>query len=417
MQPTRFLSFWLVCLCLTAGLCSCGGSSGSGGDAPPAGFETFQLANLVIGQGLFSAGTENAGRGTGDPGDIAGDGMVSPVGNAAIINSLLYIPDSGNNRILGFDTLPNLNGTAADFALGQNDLASGSTGSGSGQLTAPQTVKATASQLFVTDTDNNRLLIWNSLPAESGAAADLVVGQAGFGFNLPGVAANRLTAPASCFVVDNRLIIADRGNHRVLIWNNIPAADGVDADLVLGQSDFAHNAANDDNQDGAQDITPSARTLNTPSDIWSDGNRLIVADSGNNRVLIWDTFPAENFAPASTVIGQPDMSSDTAGISATELNAPLALAGDGQQLFIADRNNHRVMIWETLPDTDFAAADVVLGQSDFTHNTANDDNQDGVDDGQPSARTLKLPAGIELVGKLLLVSDTGNHRALLFQGL
>lgn len=417
MKPFRFLSYWLFCLCLTAGLCSCGGGSSGSGDDSPAGFDSFQRATLVIGQALFTVGTENAGRGTGDPGDIAADGMVSPVGNAAIINSPLFIPDSGNNRVLGFDTLPTINGSAADFALGQNDLTSASSGSGSGQLAAPQTVTAAADQLFVVDTGNNRVLIWNTLPDESAAAADLVVGQVGFGLNLPNVAANRLASPASCFIIDGRLIVADQGNHRVLIWNSIPAASNVDADLVLGQDDFIHNAANDDNQDGAVDVTPSARTLNAPSDIWSDGNRLIVADRGNNRVLIWDSFPTGNFAPASTVIGQPDMLSATAGTSATELNGPLALASDGQQLFLVDRNNHRVLIWETLPNIDFAAADVVLGQSDFNHNTANDDDQNGVDDGQPSTRTLNLPAGIELAGQRLLVSDTGNHRFLLFEGL
>lgn len=418
MNSYRSLLCWLLFLCLTAGFYACGGSGGSSdsGDDLPAGLESFQRAALVIGQSQFTAATENAGRGTGDPDDIAADGMVFPAGNATIINGRLFIPDTGNNRVLSFNALPVINGSAADFALGQNDLASASTGSGAGQLAAPQTVKAVANQLFVTDTGNNRLLIWNALPEESGAAADLVVGQAGFGFNLPNVADNRLSAPASCFIVNNRLIVADQGNHRVLIWNSIPADGTVKADLVLGQNDFTHNTANDLNQDDNEDAAPSAQTLNAPSDIWSDGNLLIVADRGNNRVLIWDSFPEENFAPANTVIGQADMLSATAGTSATKLNAPLALASDGQQLFVVDRNNHRILIWEVLPDTNLAAADIVLGQSDFTHHAANDDDQDGADDGQPSARTFNLPAGIELAGQRLLISDTGNHRFLLFEG-
>lgn len=415
MKSRLFLISWLLCLPLTAWLWSCGGSSGDG-DKPLVAFETFQSASLVIGQTNFTSGTENAGRGTGDLGDIAGDGVVNPAGNAAIVNSRLYLPDSNNNRVLGFDTLPSLNSSTADFALGQNDLASAGTGSGSGQLAGPQTVKAADGKLFVTDTDNNRVLIWNNLPDEDGAAAEVVVGQVGFGFGAPSTAANRLNGPQSCIVVDGKLIVADTGNNRILIWNSIPIAGGADADLVLGQDEFDRNTANDHDQDGLEDTNPSARTLNSPTDVWSDGNRLIIADRGNNRVLIWASFPTEDFAPAIAVLGQASMTTATAGTSAAELDTPTALACNGQKLYIADRNNHRVLGWNDLPSANFAEADLVLGQSDFTHGAPNDDDQNGTADGQPSARTFRLPSGIELAGSRLLVSDTGNNRFLLFEG-
>ena len=67
--------------------------------------------------------------------------------------------------------------------------------------------------------------------------------------------------------------------------------------MVLGQNSFTNCIANDDDQDGADDGVPTARTLASPTGVWSDGTRLVVADKSNNRVLIWNSFPTTNFTP------------------------------------------------------------------------------------------------------------------------
>jgi hypothetical protein len=54
----------------------------------------------------------------------------------------------------------------------------------------------------------------------------------------------------------------------------------------------------------------SASTLHYPSGIWSDGEKLIVADAWNHRVLIWHSIPTENGQAADVVIGQPDFESN-----------------------------------------------------------------------------------------------------------
>lgn len=413
--PRRMILLTFAALAL--GLAACGGGGGDGGDDETViAFENFQPASLVIGQTTFTAATANAGRGTGDPGDVNSDGLVTPFGNPVVAGGRLYLPDSGNNRILGFEDLPFLNGTAADFALGQTDLVSNGIGTGSGQLAGPQTVHAADGQLFAADTGNNRVLIWTPLPSASGAAAGIVVGQAGFGLNASATSASGLNGPQSCLAVGGKLIVADTDNHRILIWNTIPAASGAAADLVLGQSDFTHGQANDDDQNGIQDVQPSARTLNRPTDIWSDGSQLLVADQANHRVLIWTSFPTSDFQPADLVLGQPDMTSAAAGTSASELAFPTALTSNGRLLFVADRNNNRVLISNSLPSVDFAEADRVLGQSDFAHNAADDDDQDGTTDAQPSAGTLNAPSALAWTSGQLLVTDSGNHRVLFFDG-
>jgi hypothetical protein len=82
------------------------------------------------------------------------------------------------------------------------------------------------------------------------------------------------------------LFLADAFNNRVLIWNSIPTANFTPADLVLGQGDFTHRAANDDLQSGAIGANSTARTLSTPAGVYVYGTKLFVADNANNRYLI-----------------------------------------------------------------------------------------------------------------------------------
>ena len=56
--------------------------------------------------------------------------------------------------------------------------------------------------------------------------------------------------------------------------------------------------ANDFNDSGGPSV------LNHPTKVTTDGTRLIVADTYNHRVLIWNKIPTENYSPADVVIGQ-----------------------------------------------------------------------------------------------------------------
>ncbi len=42
-----------------------------------------------------------------------------------------------------------------------------------------------------------------------------------------------------------------------------------------------------------------------PRGVWLDDQHLIVCDSGNHRVLIWNGLPSHDHAPADVVLGQP----------------------------------------------------------------------------------------------------------------
>jgi len=429
MKTYRSIAIPALFLIGTVLLAGCGGGGGDSGTyiiTTPTTVAKAQSADTVIGQSTFSSYSSLT-----EPTysrDIAAYTNDGSFGSPLVNNGILYLPDTNANRVLGYNSIPATNGASADFVLGQTTFASYSSGSGANHMYFPQTVRASSDgKLFVTDYNNNRILVWNTAPTSTGVPADLVIGQPTFGSTTELPANSGLFNPEDMIVVGSKLIVADSGNNRILIWNSIPTANGTPADLVLGQNIISDTniAANDTNQDGVEDSAPNSQTLNYPSGIWSDGTRLIVCDSLNNRVLIWNNFPTANFTRADLVIGQSDFVRTAAnddnqnGLTdatptARTFDFPYYVASDGTRLFIADSLNNRIVMWNTIPTTNFAAANRLFGQASFTAFTENDDNQDGFTDGVPSARTLYYPSGVYINGSSLFVTDNTNNRFLIY---
>lgn len=410
-------------------LTACGGSSEgvtAGPEAHPPGqapmeavhLRTFQPAALAVGQGTFD---DNIGR-------TGAEGLSRPMHAVVAPGGTFYVSDSENHRVLIFAQLPTANGASAIGVLGQPDLVTGAPPAGTARdnFRAPRSLSVAAGKLAVTDGLRHRVLVYNTLPTASGALPDVVVGQADFSASVRGCAADRLNFPESSFLTpDGKLLVADTGNNRVLIWNQSPTTHGQAPDRVLGQGRLDTCAANDDDQDGTAAGSPTARTMWQPAGVWSDGHRLVVLDSLNNRVLIWNQFPTSNFQAADLVLGQgsftmnrrndddQDGTYDGAPTARTLSGPYLGVASDGTRLAISDGTN-RVLAWNAWPTRNFQPADVVLGQTSFSGVTENDDDQDGTRDPQPTARTLYLPYGLSFHNGRLLVADSANNRVLAF---
>ncbi len=385
-------------------LAGCGGGS-SGGPRPDdtLRFTTFQTAEVVVGQPIFAFNDANQGLGTPTSQTLAYPGMPS--------SDPFFLPDMSNHRVLGYSQTPFLSNVGANFVLGQPDLGFDFAGLGATALNAPICARVADGRLFVSDTGNHRVLIWDGVPSDNAAPASVAVGQPDLSSGAAATSATRLRDPAGIVVAGTRLLIADRSNHRVLIWNTIPETSGVAADLVLGQPDFKAGLANGGRQ-------PAADTLHDPFDVWSDGTRVVVADRGNNRVLIWLSFPTTNAQPADLVLGQSDFRAAVPGLGADGLYRPCSIASRGTQFFLADAGNHRVLIWNSFPARSQAPADAVLGQADFEHGAPNDPDQDGAPSVASSARTFFSAHDlltVAIVGNSLFVGDTGNHRMLVFR--
>ena len=380
---------------------------------------SFQAAYIVIGQADFTGTTGNQG-GTADANTIS-----EPYGNPGVANGILYLSEYGNSRLLGFNTIPSENNAVADFVLGQPDFTTTNSALSATGFSGTQTVAFDGNKMFVVEYEANRVLIWNNTPTSGGVPADIVVGQSDFTTGAGGgCSANGLEFPETLWAANGKLVVTDTDHNRVLIWNSIPSSNNVPADIVLGQQDFTHCAANDTDNDGASDGV-SAATLNSPAGVWTDGTRLVVLDWSNNRALIWNTFPTSNFTPADVVLGQSNFVNNRANDdnqdgtvdttpTARTLDSPYdGVYSNGRQLYITDTDNNRVLIWNTFPTSNFTPADVVLGQADFTLKAANDSDGDGTTD-SASAQTLDFPTGVYLSGSQLIVADTNNHRYLIY---
>jgi hypothetical protein len=375
------------------------GGGGGGGKTTPLSFDTFQAAELAIGQADLSSGAPNGG------GAISASGISGPYGAPA--QGSLYAPDQSNHRVLGFSSMPASSGASADFVLGQDDFVTGSSGTAADEFRSPLRCVTAGGKLLLLEIGNNRILIWNSLPT-SNVPADVVVGQPDFTLSASGTSATNLNQPIDMFVYGGRLFVSDYINNRVLIWNSIPSSNGAAADVVVGQPDFTT-------------ATPglSATALAAPRGIWVGDGKLVVCDGGNRRVLIWNTIPQSNGAPADLVVGAPDLNTAGSGTdaAATNIGRPLSATSDGNTLYVADGTYHRVLIYP-FPDSNGAAATKVLGQTNFTLSAGNDPNQDGVSEGVVSARTFATgsysPNGITIIGRQLIVTDQSNNRYMVF---
>jgi hypothetical protein len=113
--------------------------------------------------------------------------------------------------------------------------------------------------------------------------------------------------------------------------------------------------------------SPSAANLSYPYQLATDGTKLFVADTGLNRVLIWNSVPAANGVGANTVIGQPDMATkDYRTASAQDFATPTSVAFGNGKLYVTDGDNSRILVWNSVPTGNYVAADGVHGQPVFS---------------------------------------------------
>ena len=372
-----------------------------------------------------------------------GNGNPTPNNNRVLVFSGLSnsIPQPTAEYRLTNNPCPICVGNAA-LVLGQPDFNSTAYSITSKGMRTPTAVATDGRILAIADTDNNRILIWRNYPTQMDQPADVVIGQPDFthaATSLPPTAKS-LRGPQGLWIQNGKLFVADTQDHRVLIYNSIPTANNAAADVVLGEPNFTSTIP-----DNLVDQTSNASATNmiSPVGVSSDGTHLFVVDLGQNRILIWNHIPTTNATPADVAIGQPDLKSgiannafntpanatadsdnNTQGLTPVlcqstgmdsdstalfpnlcekTLSFPRAVLAAGGRLFIADGGNDRVLIYNSIPTTNGAAADIVLGQPDFV-----------TDNPSTSADAMQTPAGLAWDGTNLYVSDTFNVRIMIF---
>lgn len=364
---------------------------------------TNMSADVVVGQTDFTSRSSNQG-------GSAGANTISLVPGVWSDGKKLIMADIANDRVTIFNSFPTANDASADVVIGQPDMNTSDPNltAAANNLNSPYGVFFDGQKLFVADANNNRVLIYNSIPTANGASADVVVGQTdmtGSSANQGGsVAANTLGFPEGVYSDGVRLFIADSLNNRVLVYNSIPTANGASADYVIGQTDLDHNGIN-------QGGSVGANTLFAPTSVFAHSGKLFIADDANDRVLIYNSIPTASNPNADVVVGQADMNSNSANQGgspdANTISDPYSVMSDGTRLIISERSNHRVSIFNSIPTANNARADYVIGQPDFTSNSLNQG-------GSVAANTLYAQGQAYFAAGKLIVGDALNSRALIF---
>ncbi|HXI43094.1 MAG TPA: hypothetical protein VNH83_24140, partial [Bryobacteraceae bacterium] len=417
-------------------------------------FTTGQAGRAVVGQSTFT------GTLTG-----ASQTLIGGASGLAFRNDTLFVADSNrlgsapvNNRVLIYQHIssmfppqdqvppgqgsrcPACGGTAS-VVLGQANFTTTDPGASQTGMQLPTAVATDGTILAVADTNNNRVLIWHTIPTSNNAPADVVVGQPDFKTTLTTVppTAKSMRGPQGVWIQNGKLYVADTQNHRILIYNSIPASNGATADVVLGQPNFTTFVEPDLTQ-AKSDAT--ADNMLNPVSVTSDGVRLYVADLGHNRVLIWNSLPTQNAQAADVALGQPNLTSSipnnsftgapaTASTDTTNKETPVMCTvstgtdlanhptypalcsstmsfpryalSDGTWLFVADGGNDRVLVYRHVPTTSGAVADIILGQADGN-----------TDEASPSTDRLQTPTSLAWDGTNLYVADTYNRRVMIY---
>ncbi len=364
-------------------------------------FLSGQNASVVIGQPGFYSNSSGAG-----PNRLSG-----PRGIALDTSGNLWVVDKYNSRILRFSP-PFSDGMSADLVIGQTDLYLSLPPAymAAYTLKSPQSIAFDNNgRMWVTDDGFNRALRF-SPPFLNGMSADLVIGGANFYSGYGGaVSAKRICGQylsAACDAAGN-LWLSDGGCNRVLRFSP-PLTNGMEANLVLGQGNFA-------SYDGAS-WPPNNHSFDTPTAVTIDREgKLWVTDLFNDRVLEFEQ-PFTNGKDASQVVGQPhfttnnDMSGLTQPVK-NRLSRPTAADFDNMgNMYIADAGNSRVVQFKP-PFSNGMDAALVIGQPDFNSRAA----------GASPAKLGGWFWDVEVKGFVytdphgrMWVSDSTNNRILLF---
>ncbi len=342
-------------------------------------------------------------------------------------NQRLFVGDGSNNRILVFDIAPERikTGMDASIVLGQEDFTSREPGLDARRLSRPGALAfdPTSQRLFVSDSGNNRVLVFDVAPArlETFRAAADVMGQPDFvsaaprtdlrGFATGGLAYDDRTA---------RLFIAEQVSRiehmRITVYDVGPGASLRDAEplAVLGKPGFG---AYDPIVSREQSVWPRLGSASIDSE-----RQLLVATEGypgGNRAIIWDISPERlrTGMPAVEVVGHLDDEghTDFERRAANDRATPnhiyprdVVLDPVDHRLFAIDQYNNRVLVWQLDRQNRVKDRDArwVLGQPDLYSG--------GLYPIGPTTIKIPLAVAYDPHHKRVFVSDGWGNRILVF---
>jgi sugar lactone lactonase YvrE len=292
----------------------------------------------VLGQSDFVSFGDGSGQGQLDnPSGVAFDDA----------NDRLFVADRDNNRVVVFNVASITDGENAVNVLGQPDFATTGGAASQSKMNDPVGLAydSVNDRLYVVETTNYRILVYDTASITDGENAINVLGQSNFTGTGSGTTAGTVNQPwgAAIDTTNDRLFVADAANNRTLVYDVASITDGEDAVNVLGQANFTSGTAN-------RGGSAAANTQSFPTGVEYDptSDRLYVNDAFNNRTLVYDTASITDGEDAGNVLGQSDFTGTTGASTATGQSLPIDVAHDSgnERLFVAGNSSNRVVVYE-----------------------------------------------------------------------
>lgn len=308
-------------------------------------FHNGDPADLVIGQPDFRTAVANVDtHGSAIPSRTS---LFSPEGIVVDQSSgALFVADAGNNRVLRFPRpVAQIGRITPDAVIGQVDFNSSVSAAVSAfSLKLPGSVALGPNgDLFVADTGNSRVLEY-AAGAGTGASAIRVYGQPNFasGVISQQVSAQTMTEPQGLFVDSAaNLYVADTNANRVLIFPNTPAAPpaGMAAAFVIGQPRF-------DSHGTSTFSVPSDVATDQAGNIYvsDSGNNRVLEFSSLVFLPIAGAAPTGVVGQQAIGGTAPNWNSPDGLATPEGLRYPAGIYLDRQDtLYVADTQNSRVV--------------------------------------------------------------------------
>ena len=407
------------------------------------------LARQVIGQPSLQTNARNQGGLSASSASTTSGSSILRCSIAFDAEGNLWFTDSGNHRVLRYpaDRIgPDAaHGPEADVVLGQTTFLTNNALARSVAnrqvMTGLREPSAVAlddgGRLYVAD-GLNRVLVYlpelfSGQPAARvmGIAAQPAAGETPLPFTeytLGAIANNTWLPPEGVFTIGNTPFVTDTWLNRIMRyppydeWPEATAeAPSPAAVAVVGVEGMRSDKILL-NRGAAE---PVAGSLNRPVGAAVGFNQVFIADSGNNRVLVFpDLTNGDSNSVAQRVLGQGDFSFRatnriegrefflTSGVAtgggiAIDRNAPVP------HLYVADTNNHRILGFSDVRRArNGDTADIVIGQLGVFRSLVNSPANDAQ---EINATGLLYPTDVAVDEEgNVWVADRGNSRVLRF---
>jgi sugar lactone lactonase YvrE len=230
----------------------------------------------------------------------------------------LYVTDSGNNRIVMFHSMQTVLPPASIVVPG----VAGRHSSALNYVEGPFGIKRdNQGNLIISDAYNNRVMLW--APNATSGVMIIGSGKAGNG-------SMELNFPSGLFLdtYNALLYVTDTYNNRIQLFN------------LIGSIPY-----NGTTVAGGNGVGTDNHQLNQPCAIWVSNKTgtMYIVDGNNHRIQRW----AKGATAGVTIAGDPN---GISGTDATKFNFPtgLAINADETRMYVTDTSNDRIQLFNLI---------------------------------------------------------------------